>query len=330
MLIVRVPLRISLGGGGTDLYNWYSKHGSFLITATINKFIYITLSQRNLEKDFWLSYSKIENLKNLKQIKHSIIKKILFKYRNLNNLEIHTISEVPSNSGLGSSGSLSVGLIQALNLLSKNKISSKLLAEKSIDIEMSQNKKNAGKQDQYAAAYGGLLKLSINKKGFTKVEKLKVSKKKIKQFQKNIFLIYIKNRRYASEILKKQSKLINENKTTVEIMKKIQLLGKKSCDILEKGKIDDFGLSLDEHWRLKKKVGSFMTNKKIEFLYNNLKRNGSTGGKVIGAGGGGFLMSYVPKKNHKKFISYLKQQKLSVLDWQFHFEGSKIIFNDEK
>ncbi len=329
MLIVRVPLRISLGGGGTDLYNWYSKHGSFLITATINKFIYITLSQRKLEKDFWLSYSKIENLKNLKQIKHSIIKKILFKYRSLNNLEIHTISEVPSNSGLGSSGSLSVGLIQALSLLSKNKISSKLLAEKSIDIEMSQNKKNAGKQDQYAAAYGGLLKLSTNKKGFTKVKKLKVSKKNLKQFQKNIFLIYIKNRRFASEILKKQSKLINQKKTIKNVMKKIQLLGMKSCQVLEKGKIDDYGNILDEHWNLKKKVGNFMTNKRIDKLYSNLKKNGSTGGKIIGAGGGGFLMSYVPKKNHKKFLKYLNKKKLNVLNWKFYFEGSKVIFNDE-
>ena len=329
MLIVRVPLRISLGGGGTDLFNWYSKHGSFLITATINKFIYITLSRRNLDNDFWLSYSKIENLKDVKSIKHSIIKKILLKNLNLKNLEIHTISEVPSNSGLGSSGSLSVGLIQALNSMLKKNISPKILSEKSIDIEMNLNKKNAGKQDQYAAAYGGLIKLTINKKGFTKVEKLKISKKKIKIFQNNIFLIYIKNRRYASQILKKQSKVINEKKSAIDVMKKIQLLGIKSCNVLEKGKIDDYGKILDEHWNLKKKVGNFMTNKKIEELYLSLKKNGSSGGKIIGAGGGGFLMSYVPKNNHKKFLNYLKKKKLNVLDWRFHYEGSKVIFNDE-
>ena len=329
MLIVRVPLRISLGGGGTDLFNWYSKHGSFLITATINKFIYITLSRRNLDKDFWLSYSKIENLKNVKSIKHSIIKKILLKNHNLKNLEIHTISEVPSNSGLGSSGSLSVGLIQALNSMLKKNISPKILSEKSIDIEMNLNKKNAGKQDQYAAAYGGLIKLTINKKGFTKVEKLKISKKKIAIFQNNIFLIYIKNRRYASQILKKQSKVINEKKSAIDVMKKIQLLGIKSCNVLEKGKIDDYGKILDEHWNLKKKVGNFMTNKKIEELYRNLKKNGSSGGKIIGAGGGGFLMSYVPKNNHKKFLNYLNKKKLNVLDWSFYYEGSKVIFNDE-
>ena len=329
MLIVRVPLRISLGGGGTDLFNWYSKYGSFLITATINKFIYITLSRRNLDKDFWLSYSKIENLKDVKLIKHSIIKKILLKNPNLKNLEIHTISEVPSNSGLGSSGSLSVGLVQALSSILKKNISPKILSEKSIDIEMNLNKKNAGKQDQYAAAYGGLIKLRIAKNGSTKVEKLKISKKKVNKFQNNIFLIYIKNRRYASQILKKQSKLINQKATIKNVMKKIQLLGIKSCQVLEKGKIDDYGKILDEHWNLKKKIGNFMTNKEIEKLYSNLKKNGSSGGKIIGAGGGGFLMSYVPKRNHKKFLNYLKKKKLSILNWKFHFEGSKVIFNDE-
>ena len=161
------------------------------------------------------------------------------------------------------------------------------------------------------------------------MKKLKVSKKKLKQFQKNIFLIYIKNRRFASEILKKQSKLINQKKTIKNVMKKIQLLGMKSCQVLEKGKIDDYGNILDEHWNLKKKVGNFMTNKRIDKLYSNLKKNGSTGGKIIGAGGGGFLMSYVPKKNHKKFLKYLYKKKLNVLNWKFYFEGSKVIFNDE-
>ena len=112
-------------------------------------------------------------------------------------------------------------------------------------------------------------------------------------------------------------------------MKKIQLLGIKSCNVLEKGKIDDYGKILDEHWNLKKKVGNFMTNKKIEELYLSLKKNGSSGGKIIGAGGGGFLMSYVPKNNHKKFLNYLNKKKLNVLDWRFHYEGSKVIFNDE-
>jgi D-glycero-alpha-D-manno-heptose-7-phosphate kinase len=136
MIITRTPLRLSLGGGGTDLYNWYKKNGSFLITATINKFIYVTISERKILKDFWLSYSTIENEKNKKNIRHSIIRKVLEKYNIKKGLEVHTVSEVPSNSGLGSSGSLTVGFIKALSTFFKRKISNKDLAEEACNVEM--------------------------------------------------------------------------------------------------------------------------------------------------------------------------------------------------
>ena len=329
MIIVRVPLRISLGGGGTDLFHWYKNHNSFLVTATINKFIYLTISRRDLSKDFWLSYSKIENINKKKKIKHSIIKEILNKYFINNGLEVHTISEVPSNSGLGSSGALSVGLIQALMKQNKKDISINELAEKAVNIEMKLNKKAAGKQDQYASAYGGFIKLSINKNGKTKVEKLKISKSRTKEFEQNIYLIYIQNRRFTYQILKKQSKLINNKFSKITIMKKIQKLGFKSCELLENGKIDDYGYLLDEHWNLKKKIGTFMSNPNVNILYENLKKNGVTGGKIIGAGGGGFLMTFVPKKNRSKFNKYIKKKNLDILDWNFHPKGSEIIFSDD-
>ena len=329
MIIARVPLRISLGGGGTDLYHWYKKHKSFLITATIDKFIYVTISNRNLTKDFWLSYSKIENIKNKKQIKHSIINKILKKYYKANGLEVHTISEVPSNSGLGSSGALSVGLIQCLELFDKRKISQKKLAEKAVNIEMELNKKVAGKQDQFASAYGGFIKLSIDKSGKTSVKKLKISTKKILEFEKNLFLIYIKNKRFTYQILKKQTKLITTKISKINIMKKIQDLGHRSTKILESGNLDEYGFILDEHWHLKKKIGNFMTNPYVDKLYLNLKKNGATGGKIIGAGGGGFLMVYVPKNTRLKFKKFLSKKKLNILNWKFHYKGSEVIFCDE-
>ena len=330
MIIARVPLRISLGGGGTDLFHWYKKHESFLVTSTINKFIYVTISNRDLTKDYWLSYSKIENLKHKNKIKHSILKKILHKYLKKKGLEVHTISEVPSNSGLGSSGALSVGLIQCLMHHSKKTISTKDLAEKAVNIEMQLNKKAAGKQDQYASAYGGLLKLFIDKKGKTSVKKLNISKKKFQEFEKNIFLIYIKNRRFTYQILKKQSKLINNKPSKINIMKKIQKIGYKSCEVLENGKIDDYGYLLDEHWELKKSIGEFMSNSNVDVLYRQLKKNGATGGKIIGAGGGGFLMVYVPKKNKHKFKKYIDAKNLDILNWNFYPKGSEIIFSDAK
>lgn len=330
MIIARVPLRISLGGGGTDLFHWYKKHKSFLVTSTINKFIYVTVSNRDLTKDFWLSYSKIENLKEKNKIKHSIVKKILHKYLKKKGLEIHTISEVPSNSGLGSSGALSVGLIQSLVCHSKKRISRKNLAEKAVNIEMELNKKAAGKQDQYASAYGGFIKLFINKKGNTLVKKLNISKKKLQEFEKNVFLIYIKNRRFTYQILNKQSKLIKNKTSKINIMKKIQEIGFKSCEVLENGNIDDYGHLLDEHWELKKKIGEFMSNSNVDVLYKELKKNGATGGKIIGAGGGGFLMMYVPKKNNLEFKKYIRKKKLDILSWNFYPKGSKIIFSDDQ
>ncbi len=329
MIIARVPLRISLGGGGTDLYYWYKAHKSFLITATINKFIYITISKRDLTKDYWLSYSKIEKLKSKKNIKHSIINNILNKNLKSRGLEIHTISEVPSNSGLGSSGSLSVGLVQGITKFNHKKISLKQLAEKAVDVEMKLNKKAAGKQDQYASAFGGFIKLNINTNGNTKVTKLKISKKKIKELEENVFLIYIKNNRYTYNILKKQSKLINNKYSKVEIMKQIQKIGYQSSKLLENGRINQYGLLLDKHWQLKKRIGEFMTNSSINRLYEKLKKNGATGGKIIGAGGGGFLMTYVPKKNHTIIKKFFKKNKIDILNWKFHNKGSEIIFSDD-
>ena len=330
MIIARVPLRISLGGGGTDLFHWYTKHKSFLVTSTINKFIYVTISNRDLTKDYWLSYSKIENLKQKNKIKHSIVKKILYKYLKNKGLEVHTISEVPSNSGLGSSGALSVGLIQSLIHQTKKTISTQELAEKAVNIEMQLNKKAAGKQDQYASAYGGFIKLYIDKKGKTYVKKLNISKKKLEEFEKNIFLIYIKNRRYTYQILKEQSKLIKNKPSKINIMKKIQEIGYKSCEVLEKGKIDDYGYLLDEHWKLKKSIGGFMSNPNVNVLYKEFKKTGVTGGKIIGAGGGGFLMVYVPKKNKIKFKKYIKRKKLDIFNWNFYSKGSEIIFSDDQ
>jgi len=330
MIIARVPLRISLGGGGTDLFHWYKKHKSFLVTSAINKFIYVTISNRDLTKDYWLSYSKIENLKEKKKIKHSIVKKILKKFLKKKGLEVHTISEVPSNSGLGSSGALSVGLIQSLFHQAQKSLSTRDLAEKAVDIEMQLNKKAAGKQDQYASAYGGFLKLFIDKKGGTSVQKLNIPRRKVLELEKNIYLIYIKNRRFTYNILKKQSKLIKNKSSKIDIMKKIQEIGFRCCDVLENGKVDDYGYLLDEHWTLKKNIGGFMSNSNVNILYKELKKNGVTGGKIIGAGGGGFLMTYVPNKNRSKFKKYIKQKKLDILNWKFYSKGSEIIFSDDQ
>lgn len=333
MIITRTPLRISLGGGGTDLYSWYKNHGSYLITAAINKYIYITLNARNFSKDFWISYRNVEVKKNKKHIQHTLIKQILKNYNFKNGLEIHTISEVPSNSGLGSSGSLIVGVIQSINKYKNKNVSSFDLAKKSTEIEMIVSNKNAGLQDQFIAAHGGIIEIETSRTGKIKCNNLNLSINRIGKLKKNIFLIYSKKQRYAENILKKQSGQIKKKKNKIILMKKIQEIAYETKDILINKNLDLFGPILNKHWDVKKEFGSYMSDKNIDLMYKNFLKYGATGGKIIGAGGGGFFMLYVPKKNHNIFKKYLKKQKFETLDWDFDFQGSSTIldtFNKKK
>lgn len=327
MIITRTPLRISLGGGGTDLYSWYKDHGSYLITAAINKYIYITLNARNFSKDFWISYRNVEVHKNKKYIEHTLIKEILKNYKFKNGLEIHTISEVPSNSGLGSSGSLTVGVIQSINKYKNKVISKSSLAKKSTKIEMMVSNNNAGLQDQFISAYGGIIEIKTSRSGKVKCQNINLSTNRIRKLKKNIFLIYSKKQRFAQNILKKQSKQIKKEKSKIILMKKIQEIAYKTKDILINKNLDNFGPLLNEHWNIKKEFGSYMSDNNINFMYNNFLKHGATGGKIIGAGGGGFFMLYVPEVNHKIFMKYLKYKKFEALSWDFDFQGSSIIMD---
>ena len=324
MIIVRTPLRICFGGGGTDLHHWFKDFDSYIITAAINKYIYISLSERNFEnKKFWISYSDLEVLNNKKNIKHTIIREVLTKFDYNKSLEVHTISEVPGNSGLGSSGSLCSGLILGISKLNKKKISKPLLAKQSVDIEKKINKNIYGIQDQYISTYGGIISINIRKAGkHIKVKKFNMPKNNLQTLERNIKIIYSNKQRNSFNILKKMSSKIRINKSSAS-MKKIQDLAYETKKIFCSNNIDDYGKLLNQHWRYKKDLGVFMSDKKIDSLYDNLLLNGCTGGKIIGAGGGGFFMCYVPI-----FKNFLLKNSLAVLDWKFDLQGAKIIYNN--
>ena len=328
MIISRTPLRISLGGGGTDLYQWYSKYESFFISAAINKYIYVTLNERSLKKDFWISYSKIENFKEKKFIKHSIISEILKKKKFKNGLEIHSISEVPSGSGLGSSGALTVGLIKNIIEYEKNNLTKQQVAEMAVDIEMKLNKKNAGKQDQFISTYGGIKCFKINKKGQTLNKIIKIPNDNLINLKENLFIVYTDEKRDAEKIIKKQSNIINKFKNKNYLMSEIQKIGYETYEVFKSKNMSSFGELLDRHWSIKKKFGDFMTSCKIDDDYENFKQNGASGGKIIGAGGGGFFMLYAKQKN--KLEKFLKDNNYRMLNWDFDYEGSKILLNSFK
>jgi len=329
MVIVRAPLRITLGGGGTDLPGWYGQHGGFLISAAINKYIYLNGSNRSFDKKYWLSYSKVEICDTIDEISHDIYAKVLKKYEINNGVEIHSISEVSGGSGLGSSGTFTVGLIHLLNVMYKNDMKRKQIAEEAAYTEMIELQRDCGKQDQYIAAYGGIIALHIDNEGEVEVNRLNLDPTTLITLKNNLHIYHTGVSRDANIILKDQNNSLKENKDTpTSGMMKIQEIGYEAQECLLKGDLDSFGKSLNEHWRVKKTMSSKMTSDKIDNLYNYAIESGALGGKVMGAGGGGYFMFYVPEGKHLSFRKKMNGNGLNEMNWQFDFNGVNTIFSD--
>ncbi len=328
MNIVRAPLRISLGGGGTDIPGWYIENGGFLISAAINKYIYLTGSRRNFDNKLWLSYSQVEICDSVDQITHKIFAQCLEKYDISRGIEIHSISELPGGSGLGSSGTFTVSLLRLLNIMQRRDMTMKELAEFAASIEMVELGRSCGKQDQYIAVYGGVITLDISKNGDVNVEVLDLDSITLKGLNSNLLLYYTGVSRDANMILAEQNDLLRKRKLSPTAgMKRIQEIGYKSKEELLSGNLDEFGRLLDEHWEVKKSMSKKMSNQNIDNLYYYAKECGALGGKVVGAGGGGYFMFYVPPALHLSFRKKMVGKGLSELNWDFDFQGVTKIFS---
>jgi D-glycero-alpha-D-manno-heptose-7-phosphate kinase len=327
MIISRTPLRISIGGGGTDLPSFYKESGGFVIGAAIQKYLYITISN-HFEKLIKLNYSQTEICKEPSQIKHPIIKESLKLLKIKNHIEISSIADLPAQSGLGSSGSFTVGLVNGLSAHIGKEISKKKLGEIACHIEMDLLKEPVGKQDQYMAAYGGLTCLSIDKNGKVNVKPLKISPESKQELENNLVYFYTGVMRRASNILSDQKKKLEEKNKSFQSMLKIKEIGYDIKKCLEKDNIDEFGRLMNEHWEAKKETSQKISNDVFDKYYNIAKDSGALGGKIIGAGGGGFFMFYCnsvesKKKLRKAFIN----KGLSEIRMMFEEEGSKIVLN---
>lgn len=326
MIISRTPYRISLFGGGTDYPEWYNKYGGAIISGTINKYIYISVRDlpNFFEHKFRISYSIIEEVKNINQIKHTPIKRIL-KYLNLdsNGLEIHYDGDLPAKSGMGSSSSFVVGLFNAL-YTKKNSIimKKKKLSLTSINLEQKVLKETVGIQDQIAVSHGGFSFIKINKLGDYKV--IKLDRKISRKIEKDLFLVYTNVSRVANDIAKTYVHKLKKN----NMLSDLQSITYQVYKDFREHKINNIDYFLNESWLIKKKLSSHVTNSSIDNLYDFGLKSGATGGKLLGAGGGGFFLFYVPKQNKKKFLNNLKNKKI-VLPVQFESSGSEIIFNSE-
>jgi D-glycero-alpha-D-manno-heptose-7-phosphate kinase len=324
MILIKSPLRITFGGGGTDLPSFYNEYEGFLISAAINKYIYISLN-KPFEDYFFLKYSKYEKVKEIKNIKHPIIKKVFQKYLiNNNKLELQVASDVPAGTGLGSSGAFSVGLIKAIYAFQNKTIGHYDLAEKACQIEMKDLKRNVGKQDQFSSVYGG-----INSFKFTKekviIEPLNIASSTLKSLENNLCLFFTGFTRSADKILKKQNTLTKKkNEKILNNLKYNKELGQRAKVYLESGNLDKFSKILSEQWDCKIKRSPESINSKISYLYKIALKNGAIGGKLIGAGGGGFLLFYA--HNKKKLLKKMLEEGLKEQIFKFDFDGiTKII-----
>jgi len=323
MIISKTPLRISLGGGGTDLPFFYQKHGGFVISAAIQKYVYIIISHR-FEKDFRISYSETEICDSVSKIKHPIVREALRVAKLKDPVEIISVSNVPARTGLGSSGSFTVVLLNSFYIYQKKDIVRKDLAETACHIEIDLLKEPVGKQDQYIAAFGGMCCLTMSKDGNVTVKPLKISGETKDDLENRLVFIYTGLTRSVSEILRD----VQKKSPSAEYLMKIKDIGYKVKKSLESGDLDDFGRLMHQHWEEKKQTSSKITNDKIDRYYNMALEAGALGGKVIGAGGGGFMMFYCNSDSSKKnLIKKFRTVGLDEVKFRFEQDGSKIISN---
>jgi D-glycero-alpha-D-manno-heptose-7-phosphate kinase len=324
MIITRSPLRISLGGGGTDLPSYYREHSGFLIAAAIDKYVYINVHRRFVD-GFLLKYSSLEEAATIDDIKHPIIREAL-KLVDIRerNLEITSMADIPAGTGLGSSGSFTTALLKALHALKKNLVHPAELAEQACCIELEKLREPIGKQDQYISAYGGIASFRFLPDGRVEAAPLKISEETLFNLEDNLLLFFTGYSRSASAILKEQDdKSQQADPGMIENLHFIKDLGKRSQKALEAGELKEFAELMDVHWQRKKERSRGMSNEEIDAWYDCAMANGALGGKVIGAGGGGFLMFYADDK--VKLRHAMRERGLTEVRFRFDFEGTKIL-----
>lgn len=325
MIITRTPFRITLGGGGTDLPTYYSKYGGFVFTAAIDKYMYISVLRPPVDDLIRVKYSKSETVDHINKVQHGIAREALRLMGIRKSIEIDSIADVPAGSGLGSSSCYAVGLLHALHVLKREYISLDRLAREANMLEADILKKPVGKQDHYIASFGGLTVLDIAKNGSVKVRSANVSRDIVDHLNWNILTFFTNVSRNANEILGEQSRAIAEKKKeVVDGMHYIKELGYKILEAVESGNLTDVGLLFDRHWRYKKKISNKMSNKRFDEIYEIAKKNGALGGKISGAGGGGFFTFYV-EKNHTKFREVMRKLGLREMRYRFDPQGTKVL-----
>lgn len=324
MIITRSPLRISLGGGGTDLPSYYKEHGGFLLAAAVDKYVYLTL-HRTFAQDLIVKYSKLEKVEHAWQLQHPIIREA-FALLGMDghSLELTSMADIPGGTGLGSSGSFTTALLKVIHTANKTMISPADLAEQACEIEIERLGEPIGKQDQYIAAIGGITAFTFHKNGRVDYRPCKISEETLFNLEDNLLLFFTGYSRSASAILKDQDDKSKQNdQAMLESLHFTKELGVQSLAALESANLEEFARLMDLHWQHKKVRSIGMSNATINDWYDYAKANGALGGKLIGAGGGGFLMFYAEDKRRLRHA--MRAKGLQEVRFRFDFEGTKVV-----
>jgi len=326
MLITRSPLRISLGGGGTDLPSYYQDHGGFLVSAAIDKYVWVTLA-RPFVPGVFLKYSKIEHVEKVNEIEHPIIREA-FAMMEIEQLqhEITTLADIPAGTGLGSSGSFTTALIKALYSFERRLLLPGDLARLACELEINRLSRPVGKQDQYIAAYGGITCFEFDKNGDVRAEPLNLKQTTLHELEDHLLLFFTGFSRSAGDILKDQDdRTKKSDNSMVANLNYVKDLGFRSRKALETGQPAAFGELMHEHWEHKRKRSTTISNPKIDEWYEVGRKAGAIGGKLVGAGGGGFLMFYAPEPQRVR--AAMEAAGLDEVRFRFDFDGTRVVFS---
>ncbi len=326
MIISRAPLRLSLGGGGTDLASYYSRFGGFFISGAIDKYIFLSVKEC-FEKGIRLSYSEIEIVDHTDQIRHQIFREVLKLFGIEDHFEAVSIGDIAARNGLGSSGSFTVSLLNALHAFKGESATRDQIAEEACRIEIEVLGRPVGKQDQYIAAFGGLRCFTIDPAGKVRVEPLRISEASLRELERNCLLFHTGIEREAHRILRDQDGGVEKgDQEIIEALHKIKAIGLESRRALEDGDVRRFGELLDLHWSTKKGLSGRISNPVLDRCYEIARGAGALGGKVIGAGGGGFFLFYC-EEECGRLIEALEDEGLRLMRFHFDFEGVRTIID---
>ena len=327
MIITRTPFRVSFAGGGSDLPSFYRRHEGCVLSMTINKYMYVSIHPTFNRDETVVKYSQTEIVRDVRAVQHPIARQLLLDY-GIDGVEIVSTADVPAGTGLSTSSAYTVGLIHALNAFRGKLCSQERIAREACELEIEKLGEPIGKQDQYGTAVGGLKFIRFKSDDSVEVEPLAVSRQKISELEGNLLLFYTCLTHSAGEILQEQNKNVAGEDKKFQNLVKMTELAYELREAVVAGKLDDFGRILNENWLLKRELASQISNDKIGKYYDLAMANGALGGKLLGAGGGGFLLFYCPKEKQKRLRSALSD--LWELPFAMESSGTKIIYVGDK